>query len=88
MTTQGVTATDKWVDIVSELSLVVGTPYTLQNTGRSEIRLVEKATAPAASDFFHVIMPNGFQLDVTPETGLGLWVQSASGESKIAITEV
>ena len=87
MPTQGSNVTTAWINIASTLSLVVGTPYTIQNTSNTEVKLIEKSTSPAPTDFAHNLMPNEM-VDITPETGLGLWVKTTNGNANIAITEV
>jgi hypothetical protein len=94
MATQGQAVTGAaWVNIVSTLSLVVGTIYTLQNVGATNVhvKLIEAATEPADSDPAHILK----QLDMipaTPATGLGLWVKcdlagADVAASVIAVTE-
>ena len=47
-----------WVNIVDELSLVIGTTYFIQNISDSEVLFAFKETSPIDSDPFHVIFPS------------------------------
>lgn len=88
MTTQGSNITNAaWVNIVTDLTLVVGTTYTLQGTAGYPLRLVESASEPTGTSPYHIL--EGYKMyDYTVATGLGIWVQSTSGNSNIAVTEV
>lgn len=88
MTTKGHTATPTaWVDLVSELSLVIGTRYTLQNVGPGKLKLTENATEPSIDeDIAHVIAPGNF-IDIIPETAIEIWVISSSKNTQVVVTE-
>lgn len=88
MTTQGSNLDNTtWVNIVTDLSLVVGTTYTLQGTAGYPLRLVESASEPTGASPFHIL--EGYKMyDYTVVSGLGIWIQSTSGNSNIAVTEV
>jgi len=87
MATQNQTADNEtWINIVSTLSLVVGTEYTIQNVSSDVALLSEKSTIPVDGSPFHKLNPGEYQ-SVTPETGLGLWVKGKLSGITIAVTE-
>ena len=87
MATQKQTADNEtWINIVTTLSLVVGTVYTIQNVSPGVAMLSEKTTIPVAASPFHKVGPGEYQ-SVTPDTGLGLWIKGTNSSITIAVTE-
>lgn len=77
---------DSWLDLVDDLTLVVDTLYTIQNTTNNPFKLIEKATEPTDDDPHHIVMP--FEMiPVTPATGLGLWAKGINSAANVAVTE-
>lgn len=74
MTTQEITATDEWVDIVSTLGLTEGSSYLIQNTGSTIAYLTEQATAPTGDSGYHIYASR--QVTVLVATGLALYVKT------------
>lgn len=76
-----------WVDLVTDLSLALDTPYLIQNIGSSPINLIESAAPPSATSRGHIIEPKE-TWRFTPEAGLLIFARSAvGGESEAAITK-
>lgn len=87
MPTQNQTADNEtWINIVTTLSLVVGTVYSLQNISSDVLMLSEKSTIPIAGSPFHKVSSGEWQ-SVTPDTGLGLWIKGIFSSITVAITE-
>ena len=86
------------VNLVSELSLTVGTTYTVQNTGNSDLLLREGANSPAATlelDHWNVIMARlpeygiPYQTgQIIPKTGEGIWARARGGNTVAVVNEV
>ena len=87
MTTDQATTDDTvWLDLVDELTLVIGTEYIIQNVSPRNVQLSEKATIPVAGSAFHKLGPGEWQF-ITPETGLGLWIKGNSASVTVSVTE-
>ncbi len=88
MTTQKTDAGNTtWINLVTDLSLVVGIGYTIQNVGSGSVALLsEKSSTPVAGTPFHTLFPGQYQ-DITPETGLGLWIKGKNANVTVSVTE-
>ena len=75
-----------WKDVVSDLSLVVGETYTIQNVSSDIILMAEKSTTPSNDGPYHRILPSAFQ-SITPDTGLGIWIRGFISGITLAVTE-
>ena len=82
---QALTATP--VDLVAELSLVDGTAYLLQVTGRRSMRLAEAASAPSDRAASHEILPGDTWTVEASATPLWCWCDAADPETAVAVTE-
>ena len=85
MAHQGEPVTDTPVEIVTALSLVSGTTYSIQNTGGSLFRLFKgpKGEAPALNVVCGVLWP-GQSCDLTVDDE-GMWIWCPSGQSVVSV---
>ena len=75
MTYDPVAISDTPVDVVDELSLVVGSRYGLQYQGVGSIRVHEgdSSTAPARTDAATAVPRMALNWTITPASGEGIW---------------
>ncbi len=70
-----------WTDLVTDLSLVTDTSYTIQNVSPYPLEIKEKATAPSTDEFGKVITPNSFWA-TTANSSIGIYIRNQNYDDK------
>ena len=74
-------------NVVTELGLIVGKNYSIQNiSGTKKVYYRERNTDIPAGDPYHFIPPGGW-LIWGIDAGFGFWAWTASGTVKISVSE-
>ncbi len=70
---------EKWVDIYADTGITVGTKLIIQNTGSSEVKLVESATEPLINTGYNSLPTREFFTNA--DANVGAWAKSKTGGS-------
>jgi hypothetical protein len=68
---------ETWIDIYAATGITAGTQLIIQNTGSSEVKLVESATEPLNNTGYNSLSPRDFFTNSS--TNVGGWAKSKTG---------
>ena len=87
MATQNLALNTEPKNVNTELSLVVGTTYSGQYFGSSELRFIESVNAPDGSIEANVVL-HLENMVIIPKAGEGVYVWVDEGEGILVVNEV
>lgn len=83
MTTKNKILTKEWVNIVDELSLIVGKIYTLQNRGIYSVEILESELVPT-TDSVGILLDRKKHVLIKPEVA-GIWCRATNIDNILVV---
>lgn len=77
-----------WINVVSTLSLVVGSTYIVQVVGGAQARMVESTTTPKINDRGFIVKNQEEAWSFTVSSGEGIYLRGHKNNTSVAINKV